>query len=133
MPDPHATEAARAAARAAAAALSSSLHTVPELPVVERALGVDVIITVAVVPRCGRGAERLTPCERDVVAVLQKAVRRLTEPEVAGELDRHGLRYADVTIRRALARLVRLGYAESSKRAPRGYLLVLPPAVANPA
>lgn len=133
MPSPEELhrDAVGAAARSLLVQLAGSPP--PAGPVVERLLSADLVVTVAVVPRRTRGAVRLTPCERDVIAVLQRATRRLTEPEVAGELARYGLRYASVTIRRALAHLVHLGYCDSCKRAPRGYLLLSLPPLSNPA
>ena len=73
----------------------------------------------------------LTPCQRDIMKALKgqrcrltttRIIARLEEMERDGQAEVHG----ECTIRESLARLVREGVLSSSRRAPRGYLL-LPP------
>ena len=85
-----------------------------------RVIGPDGLVTGSA------AAQRLTPSEREVITVLLDSGRRMTEPEIAAELVRRGVVYASVSTRRALARLMNLGWCHSSKVKPRGYLLLAP-------
>jgi hypothetical protein len=71
----------------------------------------------------GPGVDDLTPCARDLLAILSTATRRLTGDMLLREMDRRGQIYGARTAQRALADLVRRGIIEAHRRAPRGYCL----------
>ncbi len=123
-PDP-----VRALLTEAARQILESLHPLPAqtAPVVVKVEGLDALVTITVVPGGVRAVSRLSPCERDCLAVLSRAGRRLTGTEIMDALARHGLRWSQVTVWRSLARLHKRGYVDNSKTAPQGYVLIACP------
>jgi hypothetical protein len=89
--------------------------------------GAAYVVSVTAIP-CGvRAAAKLTPCERDVLAALSKAARRMTGRKILAAMDGVGVRWSEVTLWRSLSHLVKLGYVDNSKMAPQGYQLVASP------
>ena len=100
-------------------------HGIPPEPVTihQAGSGYEIVIIVRKAPcRGGIDDDRLTPCMRDCETILLDAVRVITGREVADELESRGLLWAFVTVSNSLTKLVKLGRASSSRRAPRGYL-----------
>lgn len=76
----------------------------------------------ATTPSPARAAvPELTLCERDILAVLEAAERRISTAEILRRLEAAGKQHGDSTVQKALARLVRLGRTTASRRTPRGY------------
>ncbi len=65
--------------------------------------------------------ERLTKCERAILSVLAGAETRLPTGRVLGALEVAGYFFGEATVKRALARLHRLGRIGSSRKSPFGY------------
>jgi hypothetical protein len=89
--------------------------------------GAAYVVSVTAIPGGVRAAAKLTPCERDVLAALSKATRRMTGREILAAMDGVGVRWSEVTLWRSLSHLVKLGYIDNSKTAPQGYQLVASP------
>jgi hypothetical protein len=89
--------------------------------------GAAYVVSVTAIPGGVRAAAKLTPCERDVLAALSKATRRMTGREILAAMDGVGVRWSEVTLWRSLSHLVKLGYIDNSKTAPQGYRLVASP------
>jgi hypothetical protein len=89
--------------------------------------GAAYVVSVTAIPGGVRAAAKLTPCERDALAVLTKATKRITGREILKAMDNIGVRWSEVTLWRALAHLVKLGYIDNSKTTPQGYRLVASP------
>jgi hypothetical protein len=89
--------------------------------------GVAYVVSVTAIPGGVRAAAKLTPCERDVLAALSKATRRMTGRKILAAMDGFGVRWSEVTLWRSLSHLVKLGYIDNSKMAPQGYQLVASP------
>jgi hypothetical protein len=89
--------------------------------------GAAYVVSVTAIPGGVRAAAKLTPCQRDVLAALSKATRRMTGSEILKAMDRVGVRWSEVTLWRSLSHLVKLGYIDNSKTAPQGYRLVASP------
>jgi hypothetical protein len=89
--------------------------------------GAAYVVSVTAIPGGVRAAAKLTPCQRDVLAALSKATRRMTGTEILADMDRVGVRWSEVTLWRSLSYLVKLGYIDNSKTAPQGYRLVASP------
>jgi hypothetical protein len=65
--------------------------------------------------------ESITPCEKDIVAVLLKGGRPLPGAAIGDLLESSGQLYGSSTVKHALARLVQLGILANSRRPPKGY------------
>jgi hypothetical protein len=66
----------------------------------------------------------LTDCDRHCLALLAQCSEPLSAVRVRRELERRQVAiYGEVTVKRALARLHRLGVVTNSRRRPRGYAL----------
>src|SRR5262249_57921323 len=77
----------------------------------------------------------LTDCERDCLTLLRRLDRPLTAERVCRELERQGIGvWAEITVKRALARLRKCGRVNNSRKRPRGYWLpdTLPPLFRQP-
>jgi hypothetical protein len=103
-----------------------------DLPRLQAALtvrsdGAAYTISVTAIPGGVRAAAKLRRCERDALTALSTATRRMTGTEILAAMDRVGVRWAEVTLWRALSHLVKLGYIDNSKTAPQGYRLVASP------
>lgn len=120
-PDAVASAIAAAAHQVVADLLRSGASPRPaETTAAEGGWAVTVTVTVAA-PADPRG---LTECERDLLAVLATAGERLPTGRVLEELARRGLVHSEVTVKRSLARLVKLCLLGSSHVSPRGYWLL---------
>lgn len=95
--------------------------------------GSAYIVTLSIIPGGTRASAKLTPCERDILVVLSKAVQRMTGPEILAALLRVGIRWSEVTLWRSLAHLAKLGYVHNQKKSPQGYRLIASPLPQIPA
>ena len=89
--------------------------------------GATYVISVTAIPGGVRAAAKLTPCERDALAALSKATRRITGREILTMMEGAGVCWSEVTLWRALSHLVKLGYIDNSKTTPQGYRLLASP------
>jgi hypothetical protein len=104
--------------------LSGDLASVPDPPRPETAVVSDqgwTVLVVAVPTPPGAGVPDLTECERDCIAVLMAADGPRSGVRVHRLLKRANAFYGLATVKRALARLKRLGILTNSRRAPQGY------------
>jgi hypothetical protein len=66
----------------------------------------------------------LTECDRDCLAFLAAAREPLSAARVRRELEKKDIAiHAEITVKRSLARLKRLGLVCNRRKAPRGYYL----------
>lgn len=126
-------EPVRDLARAAAnQILSAVLHASPiSRAIVEQIKGRDVVVSISIVPLPSVSRSPLTGCEQAVLAVVRRANRRVTTPEIFNALSMSGIHFGDSTVKLSLARLVHRGHLDSSKKCPRGYLLISSPVTAD--
>jgi hypothetical protein len=89
--------------------------------------GASYVVTVTAIPGGVRAAAKLTSCERDALAALSKATRRITGREILTMMEGTGVRWSEVTLWRALSHLVKLGYIDNRKMTPQGYRLLASP------
>jgi hypothetical protein len=79
---------------------------------------------VAVPTPAGEDVPGLTECDRDCLAYLAAACEPLSAARVRRELEKKGIAiHAEITVKRSLARLKRLGLVANSRKTPRGYYL----------
>src|SRR5262245_31614651 len=70
------------------------------------------------------GIDGLSQCERDCLALLAQATAPLSAVRVRRELEKRGIGiWGIATVKRALARLRRLGLVSNARRGARGYYL----------
>jgi hypothetical protein len=82
------------------------------------------VVVLAYPTPAGDRAQALTPCERDCLTLLGRAQEPLSAAQVRTELEKRGLAiHAEITVKRSLARLKRLGLVGSSRTGHRGYFL----------
>jgi hypothetical protein len=66
----------------------------------------------------------LTDCEKTCLALLAQATEPISAPQLRRELEERNIGiWAEVTVKRALLQLARLGLVCGSRRKPRGYWL----------
>jgi hypothetical protein len=94
--------------------------------------GAAYVVSVTAIPGGVRAAAKLTPCERDALAALANATRRITGREILAAMEAVGVRWSEVTLWRALSHLVKLGYIDNSKTTPQGYRLLASPLPSQP-
>jgi hypothetical protein len=72
----------------------------------------------------GEGEPGLTDCDKDCLALLARADEPLSAARVRRDLERRGIGiWAEVTVKRALAKLKGRGLVCNSRRSRRGYYL----------
>jgi hypothetical protein len=72
----------------------------------------------------GDGEAGLTDCDRDCLALLAQAREPLSAARVRRDLEKRGIGiWAEITVKRSLARLKRRRLVCNSRRCPRGYYL----------
>jgi hypothetical protein len=82
------------------------------------------LLVLALPVPAGQGIPGLTECDRDCLALLARSNEPLSAARVRRELERGtGGVYAEITVKRSLTRLKRLGIVCNSRRRPRGYFL----------
>jgi hypothetical protein len=82
-------------------------------------------ILVAALPTpAGEDVPVLTDCDRDCLLLLAGAQEPMSAARVCCDLEKRGLGiYAEITVKRSLAKLKRWQLVANRKRAPRGYYL----------
>jgi hypothetical protein len=82
------------------------------------------VLVLAFPCRPAEGTPGLTQCDRDVITLLGQAPEPLPASRIRKDLEQVGIGvYGIATVKRSLARLLRLGIVANSKRTPRGYYL----------
>jgi len=64
-----------------------------------------------------------TECDKDCLALLAQLQRPLSAARLCKELDKRGIIWAEITVKRSLAKLRSWGLVSNSRRSPRGYFL----------
>jgi hypothetical protein len=110
-----------------AQALADDLAAAGVLPRPEAAVETRegwTILAVALPTPAGLGVPGLTECDHDCLTLLAQAPEPLSAARVCRDLEKRGLGiYAEITVKRSLARLKRWGLVANRRRAPRGYYL----------
>jgi hypothetical protein len=97
---------------------------VPRADAAVKAGGGWTVLLVAFPTPAGDGVPGLTECDRHCLAYLAAACEPLSAARVCKELERKNIAiHAEITVKRSLARLKRLGLVANSRKAPRGYYL----------
>jgi hypothetical protein len=95
----------------------------PHEAAVEAGGGWTVLVAALPTP-AGEDVPGLTDCDRDCLLLLTGAQEPLSAARVCRDLEKRGLGvYAEITVKRALAKLKRWQLVANRKRAPRGYYL----------
>ena len=82
------------------------------------------VVVIAYPTPAGDGSPGLSPCERDCLTLLARVQEPLPAARVRKEMERSGLAvHAEITVKRSLARLKRLGLVDASRTGKRGYFL----------
>jgi hypothetical protein len=82
------------------------------------------LLVVALPLPTGQGVPGLTECDRDCLALLARSNEPLSAARARRELERGtGGVYAEITVKRSLTKLKRLGIVCNSRKRPRGYYL----------
>jgi hypothetical protein len=68
-------------------------------------------------------AAGLSECDRDCLAFLATACRPWSAARLRKQLEKQGSIYGEITVKRSLARMKRLGIVFNSRCSPRGYYL----------
>jgi hypothetical protein len=96
----------------------------PRPEAVLEARGGWTVLAFALPTPAGLGVPGLTECDRDCLALLAQAPEPLSAARVCRDLEKRGLGiYAEITVKRSLAKLKRWGQLGTRRRAPRGYYL----------
>lgn len=67
-------------------------------------------------------ARWLSPCEADMLDIVEASVVPITRPRIFDELARRGILHGESTVAHALADLVKMGLLINQRKPPRGYI-----------
>ena len=127
MPEQPGVDRVRSLLLGYARALADDLAAASSVPRPEAAVeasGGWTVLAFAMPTPAGEDVPGLTDCDRDCLLLLTGAQEPLSAARVCRDLEKRGLGiYAEITVKRSLAKLKRWGLVANRRRAPRGYYL----------